>query len=322
MAKNIYSNDPEVVNNKALQPPFELEKCQYCGKPFVYHGHIFNDGRIMWLHDIHDRCTCPQAQAIYDAEIEAAHKEIAIKEKQWQAEQEEYERQKKEEERRLQWQRYYEYLDSLGLSKRQRNHKFENFEVTPETQTAFTALQSYANNFTAILEKSTENPCNGIFLFGPVGVGKTHLTAALVRQVGCNRHSAYIMSMVGFLEASKRSFNNNVPQSSSRFAQHSPESILDKALKVQLLVIDDLGKEKPSAWSLTKLYEIINKRYEELLPTVITYNHTPEELEELFKAAVPNNDVQLQAIMDRILESSHVIAMHGESYRLRKYREQ
>lgn len=55
---------------------------------------------------------------------------------------------------------------------------------------------------------------------------------------------------------------------------------------VDMLIIDDLGSETISKWALEKLYRIINNRYENELPIVITTRYTREELME--KIAIEN----------------------------------
>lgn len=47
---------------------------------------------------------------------------------------------------------------------------------------------------------------------------------------------------------------------------------------VDLLVIDDLGKEKPTEWVLEKLFLIVNNRYNNYLPIVITTNYNRNQL--------------------------------------------
>ena len=49
---------------------------------------------------------------------------------------------------------------------------------------------------------------------------------------------------------------------------------------VDLLVIDDLGKEKPTEWVLEKLFLIVNNRYNNYLPIVITTNYNRNQLRE------------------------------------------
>ena len=47
-----------------------------------------------------------------------------------------------------------------------------------------------------------------------------------------------------------------------------------------MLIIDDLGKERPSEWTLEKLFTIINNRYENNLPVIITTNYNRDKLRE------------------------------------------
>ncbi len=57
--------------------------------------------------------------------------------------------------------------------------------------------------------------------------------------------------------------------------------LLKDILKVNMLIIDDLGKERPSEWTLEKLFTIINNRYENNLPVIIiTTNYNRDKLRE------------------------------------------
>ena len=307
MANQILSNDPAVKNYENSTPSF-AENCPFCGNPFVYQGIILDNSNDIHWYRIPKVCGCPKAQ---EKEAKRIANEKADQE--WRKQQEEERRlQAEQQAKREAYARYKSRLQEMGLSERQASHTFKNFEVTEGTKNAFLALQNYAQNFDSIFRTRTQNPCNGIFLFGPVGLGKTHLSSAVVLAVG-RTHEPYIVSMVNLIEELKRSFNE-----SSFFNEAG--YIFTKCLNAELLVIDDLGKEKPSSWSLSKLYEIINHRYEALLPTIITSNHSPEELEEIFNAVSPSDTVIAQAIIDRILESSHVISVSGESYRLRRFK--
>jgi DNA replication protein DnaC len=51
---------------------------------------------------------------------------------------------------------------------------------------------------------------------------------------------------------------------------------------VDLLILDDLGVDKPSDWVLNVLYNIINYRYENLKKTIITSNFSLDEIAEAF----------------------------------------
>ena len=56
------------------------------------------------------------------------------------------------------------------------------------------------------------------------------------------------------------------------------EAFIKKIKKVPLLIMDDLGAEKPSDWVRERLYAIVNDRYSEMLSTIFTTNCTEQEL--------------------------------------------
>lgn len=65
--------------------------------------------------------------------------------------------------------------------------------------------------------------------------------------------------------------NYNTPQEG--FAQ-----LKDRLLTCNLLILDDIGSEKPSEWVSERLYDIINTRYSEMKTIIYTSNYTPKEL--------------------------------------------
>lgn len=125
-----------------------------------------------------------------------------------------------------------------------------------------------------------------VFLSGGVGVGKTHQAAALLvahwpRYAHSNkvptawgpgwetmehRLSIQWWNAPGLLEAIRHSYNH-------------PDAAPDHT-SCELLVLDDLGAEKPSEWVEERLYTIINYRYEQQLATIVTSNKTLTELGE------------------------------------------
>ena len=74
-----------------------------------------------------------------------------------------------------------------------------------------------------------------------------------------------------------------------------------------LLVLDDLGTENSTAWASEKLFQIINHRYNEQLPTVITSNAKLDRIED--------------RIVSRMLDSrlSRYVFLDAEDYRVRGF---
>ena len=111
---------------------------------------------------------------------------------------------------------------------------------------------------------------NWLFLNGPTGVGKTHLAvgAALLREsMGDQVFFATFADMLDYLRSS--------------FAPDSTvgtDEILTQIRTTDLLVLDDLGAEHSTPWAEEKLFQIVNFRYEERLPTIITTSTRVREL--------------------------------------------
>jgi DNA replication protein DnaC len=87
-------------------------------------------------------------------------------------------------------------------------------------------------------------------------------------------HSSKFLTVTDFLNELKHSFD----------APHESEiDILYKYQDIDILVLDDLGTNKMSDWAYQILYSLINHRYDWLKTTIITSNHTLEELQECWQ---------------------------------------
>jgi DNA replication protein DnaC len=134
-----------------------------------------------------------------------------------------------------------------------------NTEV-PGVRRAFLRAQEFARR-----------PQGWLIFFGNYGCGKTHLAAAIANEA-LNRHVRVLFTVVpDLLDHLRSTFGpNSDVQYDERF-----ETIRD----ANLLILDDLGTENTTPWAREKLYQIINHRYNYALPTVITSNRPPEEIE-------------------------------------------
>jgi DNA replication protein DnaC len=167
-------------------------------------------------------------------------------------------------------------------------HKtFANFDSNvPGVQRAFRRAFDYATN-----------PRGWLILFGNYGCGKTHLAAAIANEA-LSRHCPVIFTVVpDLLDHLRSTFG---PSSEVAYDERF-RTIRD----VKLLILDDLGTENTTPWAREKLYQIINHRYNEELPTVITSNRQPEDIEKRI----------FSRMSDRIL--SEIIMIESGDYRMR-----
>lgn len=93
----------------------------------------------------------------------------------------------------------------------------------------------------------------------------------------------------------------------------SETAVVGRYASSPLLVIDDLGKENVGRWSLSKLFWLLDARYGAKRPTIVTSQHSPEELGAIMAAQNPET---AKAIVGRLHETYRQIRMGDVDHRL------
>ena len=156
------------------------------------------------------------------------------------------------------------------------------------------SFDSFIGNDKAIREcRSYQN--GGLVLFGATGCGKTHLAVSVMRERLKNNISSLIERewRPGYTYMPEQSQFITIPdlllEIRSSFGDDSgrtEEQVIDHYSTIPFLVLDDMGSEKTTEFSITTLYIIIDRRDRDLLPTVITTNLSSQETEERLDARI------------------------------------
>lgn len=154
----------------------------------------------------------------------------------------------------------------------------------------------------------------GLYLWGPIGTGKTYAACSILKAHVPKlmaRYGAYaycrFVSSVQWLDSIQETYHN----------RDSAEDAFQRAAGTRLLVFDDIGKAtgKMNAWTVARLYRLIDERYSSNLPTIFTSQYPLDNLAQ--RLVVEGDTETAEAIVSRIYGVCQRISFHGEDQRIR-----
>lgn len=171
-----------------------------------------------------------------------------------------------------------------------RDATFTTFQKTPQNTRNLKLCLRYADHFGEMLERN-----QGLLFYGGVGTGKTFAAACIANHLLAERTSVVMTSFVKLLN-SMQSFKED------------DEKLISRLNQTKLLIIDDLGAERGSDFTLEKVYNIIDSRYRARKPVILTTNLGLEEMKK-------TTDIRYSRIYDRIFEVCYPMQFTGKSWR-------
>ena len=278
--------------NQILKPSIDKNdyiECEYCKNKLyrkTIEWNLYGTKRVMKLD--YERCKCKNAQEHW--------KEYDLKRIRML-----------EEERKLELMQEFsrkveKIIKNSKMSKRNLSYKFENFEPNTSNKKVFNNLKNYSEKLVNGIEKK------GLILVGNNGVGKTHLACSIANKLIENGIPVIYGTLINLLAELKNSYeiDNSI----------SEMEIIKLYENVDLLIIDDLGKEKPSEWGLEKLFTIINSRYENNLPVIITTNYNQNSLVQRLSI---NGEIEtVKSIISRLYEMCYLVKIDDIDHRIKK----
>ena len=203
---------------------------------------------------------------------------------------------------------------SGGIPRRFSSERFETFKTDGVNEKKLHALcLDYAENYP--LERGVEYGSLGIFSKQVWGNGKSHLACSIAhrlidRWIGGGEKSPVLYIEEGqMFRRIRATFNRNYDSNSE-----TEDSVYHHLINVPLLIVDDIGKEEVADPRFVQRvwFSVINGRYDNVLPVVITANLDPDGIEQHLGGSRGN-----EATFDRLYEMLGGVfwEMTGASYR-------
>jgi DNA replication protein DnaC len=136
-----------------------------------------------------------------------------------------------------------------------------------------------------------------LVLCGKPGTGKTHLACAIAQAMIDQLRSAMFATVISAIRHIKDTYRKD--------SERSETDAVNDFLRPDLLILDEIGAQVGSDHEKMLLFEIINERYQDCLPTILISNLNADELKTYLG----------DRVMDRFRESGAIVAFDWASYR-------
>jgi DNA replication protein DnaC len=181
-----------------------------------------------------------------------------------------------------------------GITNTVREHLFALSHLDELKDLTFDSFKSHGRKGLGELQaNSLEMACNQarhyaqklegwLLLQGGYGCGKTHLAAAVANYAVGMGVPTLFLTVPDLLDTLRFAYNSEDTSFEQRF---------DEIRNAKLLVLDDFGTQNATGWAQEKLFQIINYRYINKLPTVVTTNLALDEIEARIRSRLADPDL-------------------------------
>lgn len=204
-----------------------------------------------------------------------------------------------------------ETLKRVGVPKRHREAYWEScdrYEHDDQKRTAYDAARSFSGKEGSepgqitVTRQDARVDCFSILLMGDHGTGKTWLGTAAFK------HMLWHADTTNAIWAKFYEFIREVQSTYSAAAQNTVRYVLRKYQGTPILLLDDVGNltiEEQTEDRRRLLYEVLDKRNDKMLPTILTSNLSPSRFQEQFG----------ERTLERVIEMAAMYRMEGRNYR-------
>jgi DNA replication protein DnaC len=189
-------------------------------------------------------------------------------------------------------------LRNAGIPERYIDRRLDTFEAIPGTEQALAAAHGIVRD-----ALDDQRVSRGMVLVGKAGSGKTHLAVGILRAIAeAKRDTDETFSLFRSKFVVVPEFLDTLRE---RISDPMVRDPLPALMEAPLVVLDDLGREKPTEWVTDRLYVLVNRRYNAKLPTVVTTNYALSELAQR----------GYDAMMSRLRDDAAVVTLTASDHR-------
>jgi primosomal protein DnaI len=143
----------------------------------------------------------------------------------------------------------------------------------------------------------------GLFVFGPPGIAKTHLVLAITNRLNERGIPAIFVRTDNLIDQLRHAIAS----------RQDVDEVLERYMTAQVLVLDEFAQERVKDFSLESILKILNARMRAKLPTFFTSNFVPTMVYQKHFDAYSE---QIEALRSRLLALAIPAKMVGEDHRL------
>lgn len=156
-------------------------------------------------------------------------------------------------------------FDTAQIPERYRHCTLDSFDTDyPGADPSLARAYFMARKFVDAYPIDTDG--KGLFFVGSIGTGKTHLATGILQRLVRERG-------VKGLFCDYRELLKRIQNSYNQQVDATELELLQPVFKAEVLVLDDLGAQKPNEWVWDTVALILNTRYNDKLCTIITSNY-------------------------------------------------
>jgi|SoiMethySBSTD1v2_1073268.scaffolds.fasta_scaffold29094_4 DNA replication protein DnaC len=195
-------------------------------------------------------------------------------------------------------------LKAAGIPRRYEHCSLDEFSVwQPTLEPAIAWARDW-------IERWPDRAEIGLLFIGPPGTGKTHLAVGILRELASRKGAR-----VTFVE--QRELLKELQATFDGGGGRSESDVLAPVLEAEVLLLDDLGAGRTTAWAQDVMHDVLAHRYNRRLPTLMTTNRSTGDDQDPAgdKGAPTLRDRLGDALMSRIYEMCHIIPVQSDDFR-------